>query len=161
MRRRWDVLFRWMFGYGHAPARVFWWIGGLVALTALLFGHIYDMGQMAPNSAVILTSADWQAALRLAGEGGQPLFHWAGMNGHPPMPSAIDYETFSRWLYALDLFIPLDAIGQQAAWAPSHDRGVWGAVGYWARFPIQVAGWVIAAVGAAVVTGLLGKKDDG
>ena len=161
MRRQWDVLFRWMFGYGHAPARVFWWIGGLVALTAALFGQIYDMGQMAPNSAVILTSEDWQAALRAAGETGQPLFHWAGMHGHPPMPSAIDYETFSRWLYAFDLFIPLDAIGQQQAWAPSHDRGGWGAFGYWMRFPIQVAGWVIAAVGAAVVTGLLGKKDDG
>jgi hypothetical protein len=160
-RFAWNALFRWMFGYGHAPARVFWWIGGLVVLTALLFGKIYDMGQMAPNSAVILTSADWQAALRAAGDAGQPLFHWAGMHGHPPMPSAIDYETFSRWLYAFDLFIPLDAIGQQQAWAPSHDRGVWGAVGYWARFPIQVAGWVIAAVGAAVVTGFLGKKDDG
>lgn len=161
MRRRWDVLFRWMFGYGHAPARVFWWIGGLLMLTAALFGHIYDMGQMAPNSAVILTSTDWQAALRAAGDAGQPLFHWAGMHGHPPMPSAIDHETFSSLLYAFDLFIPLDAIGQQQAWAPSHDRGFWGAVGYWARFPIQVAGWVIAAVGAAVVTGLLGKKDDG
>lgn len=156
-----NLLFRALFGYGHSPGRVWFTILPLLAGTALLFGHIYAMGQMAPNSAVILTSADWQAALRLAGEAGQPLFHWAGMNGYPPMPSAIDYETFSRILYAFDLFIPLDAIGQQQAWAPSHDRGFWGAVGYWARFPIQVAGWVIAAVGAAVVTGLLGKKDDG
>lgn len=157
----WNALFRALFGYGHAPGRVWYTILPFLAGTALLFGHVYDTGQMAPNSAVILTSADWQAALRAAGEAGQPQFHWAGMNGHPPMPSAIDYETFSRWLYAFDLFIPLDAIGQEQAWAPSHDRGVWGAVGYWARFPIQLTGWVIAAVGAAVVTGLVGKKDDG
>jgi hypothetical protein len=161
LQAAWSAVFRGLFGYGHAPGRVWFTIIPLLIGTAALFGHIYDMGQMAPNSAVILTSADWQAALRAAGDAGQPLFHWAGMHGHPPMPSAIDYETFSSLLYAFDLFIPLDAIGQQQAWAPSHDRGFWGAVGYWARFPIQVAGWVIAAVGAAVVTGLLGKKDDG
>lgn len=157
-----NALFRWMFGYGHAPGRVFWWIGGLVVLTAALFGHIYDMGQMAPNSAVVLTSADWLAAVYWADPlHTYPMHIWVGTGAFAGMPSAIDYETFSRWLYAFDLFIPLDAIGQQQAWAPSHDRGGWGAFGYWARFPIQVAGWVIAAVGAAVVTGLLGKKDDG
>lgn len=162
MRRRWDVLFRGLFGYGHAPARVFWWIGGLVVLTAALFGHIYDMGQMAPNSAVVLTSEDWLAAVYWADPlHTQPMHIWVGNGAFAGMPSAIDYETFSRILYAFDLFIPLDAIGQQQAWAPSHDRGGWGEVGYWARAPIQVAGWVIAAVGAAVVTGLLGKKDDG
>jgi hypothetical protein len=28
-----------------------------------------------------------------------------------------DYETFRAWLYALDVFIPLDALGQEKTWA--------------------------------------------
>lgn len=162
LRAGWSALFRGLFGYGHAPGRVWFTIIPLLIFTTLLFGKIYTMGQMAPNSAVVLTSADWLAAVHWADRmHTYPMHIWVGTGAFAGMPSAIDYETFSRWLYALDLFIPLDAIGQQATWAPSHDRGFWGAVGYWARFPIQVAGWVIAAVGAAVVTGLLGKKDDG
>jgi hypothetical protein len=34
-----------------------------------------------------------------------------------------DYETFRAWLYALDVFIPLDALGQEKTWAPSASRG--------------------------------------
>lgn len=70
-----------------------------------------------------------------------------------------DYETFSAFGYGFDLFIPLDALGQEAAWAPSYGRGAWGAVGYWLRWGIQVAGWLITFVSAAMLTGLVGKRD--
>jgi hypothetical protein len=160
LRRSWDHAFGLMFGYGHQPARIFLTLIPLWVLTALLYGHIYALGQMAPNSAVILTSADWLAAVAQGAHDRVPALHiWTGAAGYLPKPSYEDYETFSAALYAADLFIPLDAIGQEGAWAPSFDRGVWGEVGYWARFPIQLAGWVITAVGAAVVTGLVGKKE--
>jgi len=70
-----------------------------------------------------------------------------------------DYETFSAPGYGFDLFIPLVALGQEAAWAPSYERGWWGAVGFYLRWPIQVLGWVIAAVTAATLAGVVGRKD--
>jgi len=114
---------------------------------------------MAPNSAVILTSADWQEAAKTGCATTQqpdctmPLHIWEGSH------TRTDYETFNRYLYALDLFVPLDALGQENAWAPSKDRG---ALGWWAyslRWVIQLAGWIITAVGAAALTGVIGKRD--
>jgi hypothetical protein len=70
-----------------------------------------------------------------------------------------DYESFSAGLYALDLFIPLDALGQEKNWAPSASRGTWGKWGHRLRWLVQMAGWVITAMGAAVVTGLIGRRD--
>ena len=70
-----------------------------------------------------------------------------------------DYESFSAGLYALDLFIPLDALGQEKNWAPSASRGAWGEWGHRLRWLVQMAGWVITAMGAAVVTGLIGRRD--
>ena len=134
---------------------------------------------MAPNSAVVLTSAEWLEAVagacaavdwkmegwnalapvvdsaRYIGDGTcqQPLHRWLDSAGAAP-----DYETFNARLYALDLFVPIDALGQENSWAPSKDRGWWGWFGYAMRMPIQMAGWIITAVGAAVVTGLIGRK---
>ncbi|MEO1797612.1 MAG: hypothetical protein AAFR53_11435, partial [Pseudomonadota bacterium] len=155
-------LSRLVFGYGYKPIRALWTVAGIVALTALLYAQVYATGQMAPNSDVVLTSADWLAAMRVHEAAGlQPLHVWTGVaEGYDPAPSYEDYETFSAFLYAVDLFVPLDAIGQETAWAPSKERGIWGAVGYWARLPIQISGWVITAVGAAVLTGLVGRDKD-
>jgi hypothetical protein len=170
-----DWLFRVLFGYGHKPMRAFVWSLALVSAAALFHGQVYRTGQMAPNSDVILTSVDWlwavehgcplpadrsaeAAALR---EGcTMPLFLWAGDGDRIlPKPSAVDYETFSAGLYGLDLFVPLDALGQEQAWAPSKDRGGWGRWGFRLRWLFQAAGWVITAMGAAVLTGLVGRKE--
>jgi len=163
----WDRLYGALFGYGHAPMRALIAVAGLITLTALFFGQVYALGQFAPNSAVILTSHDWLAAVARAETCAagppcvQPLHLWAGTPGLlDPMPPARDYESFSRWLYAIDLFLPLDTIGQTEAWAPSRDRGPWGAVAYYARLPIQLAGWLIVALAAAVLTGLVGRQGD-
>ncbi|WP_137701548.1 hypothetical protein [Marimonas lutisalis] len=162
----WDTMFRWLFGYGHAPARALLWVAGIWVFCYWLYGNAYAAGQMAPASDVVLTSGDWGRALK-AGcteikQAGcdMPLHLWAGDGaGKKPMPTARDYETFSPALYALDLFVPLDALGQENAWAPSKDRGWWGWWGYWMRWAVQVMGWIITAVGAAVVTGLIGRKE--
>jgi hypothetical protein len=145
-----DKPFGIFFGYGYRPTKVLRWIVGLLIASTLLYGRAFDMGEMAPNSDVILTSFDWQRGLST---GGNPLQYWLQSE------TAKDYETFSPILYAIDLLIPLD-IGQQAAWAPSLDRGCWGKLGYWLRMPIQLIGWLTVAVAAAVVTGLIGKSDE-
>jgi hypothetical protein len=154
VRPIWDVPYRLVFGYSHMPALALIWIGAIWLLASVLYGSVFAAGQMAPNSDVILTSADWLAALEASKNGGgMPLHVWL------ENPATKDYETFSAGLYALDLFLPLDALGQEAAWAPSKDRSALGALGYWMRMPIQLAGWVITAVGAAVLTGLVGRKE--
>ena len=167
-RRIWDFLFRWMFGYGYLPARALIWALVIVLAAAWLYGTVYERGQMAPNSDVVLTSSDWLKAVEQGCAVGQappgcemPLTLWAGdaARGIAAMPSAVDYETFSPLLYGLDLFVPLDALGQETTWAPSWERGGWGKVGYSMRWFFQTLGWVITALGAAVLTGLLGRKD--
>ena len=44
------------------------------------------------------------------------------------------------WLCALDLFIPLDALGQKKTWALPASRGWWGGWGYRLRWVVQMAG---------------------
>jgi hypothetical protein len=51
--------FKWIFGYGHQPARAFIWVAGLVAITTWFSHATYIRGQFAPTSAVVLTSKEW------------------------------------------------------------------------------------------------------
>lgn len=149
--------FKRLFGYGHAPARVLVWIGAIWALGFILYGTAYQYGEMAPNSDVLLSSDDWMRRVKeyaaCLADCVMPLRAWEAT------PAYQDYETFHPMLYALDLFVPLDALGQENAWAPSKDRGWWGTIGYYARMPIQMSGWIITAMSAAVVTGLVGRKE--
>ncbi len=153
-----DFIFGRVFGYGHQPVYALGWVALIWLFGVLLYGTAYATGQMAPNSDVILTSANWLASVEqydsCTADCIKPMTYWLENK-----PEATDYETFSRGLYALDLFVPLDALGQESTWAPSKDRGMWGWLGYYARMPIQLSGWIITAVGAAVLTGLVGRKD--
>ena len=154
-----DWSFKALAGYGHAPGRVLYWALGIVALAALLYGHLYTLGQMAPNSDIILTSADWKDVLHRGCATIQTATCTMPLRLWEQSPTHVDYETFSALAYAFDLFIPLDALGQENAWTASKDRGWWGAVGYYARWAIQVSGWILTAVGAATVTGVIGRRD--
>ncbi|MBF9046169.1 hypothetical protein LSUCC0031_03475 [Rhodobacterales bacterium LSUCC0031] len=150
--------FSWLFGlvagYGHRPARLLVVAAVLVIMAAVLAGAAYDAGQFAPNSPVILTSTAWQAALAAHAAGGDmPLLIW--LEG----PTAADYEQFDRWLYGLDLFLPLDALGQEAAWRPTTGRGGWGDLAFYSRWFFQGMGWIVTALAAAVLTGLVGRRD--
>lgn len=156
LRQGWNAIFKYVFGYGHHPARALVWMLGIWGLGFVLYGSAYASGQMVPNSDVILTSADWLAAATPYFDGStdiRPAIAWADT------PAGKDYETFSAALYALDLFVPLDALGQETTWAPSRAYGWLGTIAYWARMPIQLSGWIITAVGAAVLTGLIGRKE--
>jgi len=111
MRQGFDFCFGWMFGFGHLPIRAGYSFLAIWAFCFSLYGAAYNAGQMAPNSDVVLTSYEWMAAAE-AGcsyekEAGceMPLHLWNTTD------TATDYETFNRGLYALDLFVPLDALG--------------------------------------------------
>ena len=167
MRRLVDWGFRVMFGYGYRPFYALFWMLGIWGFCFWLYGYAYQAGQMAPASDVVLTSDQWIGAV----SEGCPLVTDAGYDDARAagcrMPLRLwertepyrDYETFSRGLYALDLFVPLDALGQENAWAPSRDRGMWGFAGFYLRWVVQVMGWVITAVGAATLTGLIGRRE--
>jgi hypothetical protein len=159
--------YRAFLGYGYRPDYSLFWSVIIILGAYALFAQVYNVGQFAPNSDIILNSTHWLDAVALSdalkpiGIDVPPLYLWAGHDPVAvPMPPSVDYETFGPFLYAVDLFLPLDTIGQTEAWAPSKDRGWWGKIGYYARMPIQLMGWIITALVAALLTGLIGKRDD-
>jgi hypothetical protein len=152
-------LFGLMFGYGHQPARVLPWIAAILGITIWFAQQIHIHGQFAPTSSVVLTSQDWLDSFPTEPlHPSSPLWR-AQMDAWAQTTSGRDYTSFSAFLYALDLFIPLDALGQEKNWAPSAERGGWGEWGHRLRWLVQMAGWVITAIGAAVLTGLIGRRD--
>lgn len=136
-------------GFGHKPMRAFGWALATVVVSMLYFHLTYINGQMVPNSDIILNSPAWLDVV--AAGVPNPAEAW-GLTA----PGS-DYETFSALGYGFDLFVPLDALGQEIAWAPSYSRGGWGAFGHYLRWPIQIMGWVLTAIGAALLTGLIGR----
>ena len=150
--------FKWMFGYGHQPARVLPWIAAILGITICFAQQIHIHGQFAPTSSVVLTSQDWLDSFPTDPVPDSPLWR-VQLDAWAQTTSGRDYTSFSAFLYALDLFIPLDALGQEKNWAPSAERGWWGDWGHRLRWLVQMAGWVITAIGAAVVTGLIGRRD--
>lgn len=147
-----------VFGYGHRPARALIVVLIVWLLNTALYSVAYRTGQMAPTSDVVLVSQDWVRHVPLDAEG-------ALIRDPPTLEQwdktavAKDYTTFSASLYAFDLFIPLDALGQEAAWAPSPVRGWWGTVGFYTGPLTQLLGWIITAIAAAAVAGIVGRKD--
>lgn len=144
--RAWGWLTRVVVGYGHAPQRAL----GL-ACWASVIGFLWFMlawrgGIIVPNSAVILTSADWLAAM--CSNPAAPAHDWT------QLPSGQHYETFYALAYALDVFVPLVSIGQESAWAATTaDWFGWGTRIFTIAF--QIAGWVITSLGIAAVTGFV------
>jgi hypothetical protein len=151
--------FKWLFGYGHQPVRVLPWIAIIWLVTFWFAEQTHRRGQFAPTSAVVLNSPEWLRSFPSTPlPASSPLWR-AQLDAWVKTEPGRDYESFSAGLYALDLFIPLDALGQEKNWAPSASRGTWGKWGHRLRWLVQMAGWVITAVGAAVITRLIGRRD--
>ncbi|MCV2865600.1 hypothetical protein OE647_12780 [Defluviimonas sp. WL0075] len=53
------------------------------------------------------------------------------------------------------MVVPILTLGQTTAWAPSTNRGAWGRVLWWARWVLSSAGWIVTALGAAAITGII------
>jgi hypothetical protein len=150
--RLWDAVAYAVAGYGYKPWLSLWWLGGMVAVVMGMALATWNAGDFAPNSAVILTSQDWKTIADGSSE--NPAAEWT--DTHAP---GKDYETFYSFAYALDVVVPVLDLGQTDAWAPSPARGGWG---YW-MFYLQkmfiVAGWVVTAIAAAAISGMI-RRDD-
>lgn len=105
-------VFKWIFGYGHQPTRVLRWIAIIFAVTFCFAEQTHRRGQFAPTSAVVLKSPEWLRSFpNTPLPADSPLWR-AQLDAWVKTEPGRDYESFSAWLYALDLFIPLDALGQ-------------------------------------------------
>lgn len=145
-----DNVLRWTIGYGYRPGRAV----VVAVLLILALGAFYEKtwaaGDMTPNAAPILVSKDWIAATQSHPD--NPGAFWAGED-----QAGKDWETFNGFAYAADLIIPIVSLGQEGAWAPSTSRSDWGRTGWWLRWIAKGVGWLVTALGAAAVTGVIRK----
>ncbi len=143
-----DVILRWTVGYGYRPGRSIVMAFALILGLAWLYQQCWRAGDMTPNAAPILILADWVAATKAHPD--NPAAFWS-----EPGQAGQDWETFHPIAYAADLFIPIVSLGQEEAWAPSTSRSDWGRVGWWVRWFAKAIGWVVTALGAAAITGVI------
>ena len=114
----------------------------------LFFQKTWAEGDMTPNAAPILVSKGWIEATERHPENPAAFWSQKGQAGQ-------DWETFQGFAYAADIVIPIVNLGQESAWAPSTSRSPWGQAGWWIRWFAKAAGWIITALGAAAVTGMV------
>ena len=154
-----DRVFGVVVGYGHKPERSFYMLLTLVLIGWFLADKSWKAGDFAPTAGPVLMSESWQALAtdeRIA----NPAKVWSDTymlapDGTPVLTAGRDYETFHALSYAVDLVVPLVSLGQEAAWAPSTTRGPWGQWLWWVRWWLIVLGWIVTAIGAAAVTGVI------
>ncbi len=144
-----DTLLRIVVGYGRKPFRSIGWLVILIALCWVFAHGAWHRGDFAPNSAVILQSAEWRSLT----DHPNAAQHWAKTS-----PTGRYWESFHPLAYAADVVIPIVDLGQTEAWAPSTERGPWGAqLWYWRWFFIAL-GWIVTALGAAALTGIIRRE---
>lgn len=143
-----DHAMRVMVGYGYRSGRAFVLALVLIFALGVFFQKTWDAGDMTPNAAPILVSKDWVAATLSHPE--NPAAQWASIG-----QAGQDFETFNAFAYAADLVIPLIVLGQESAWAPSTSRSEWGRMGWWLRWLAKGIGWVVTALAAAALTGII------
>ncbi|MBU2937069.1 MULTISPECIES: pentapeptide repeat-containing protein [Pacificibacter] len=144
----WHVTSLRFIGHGYKPENAI-----AVLLTLILFAwgaadQAWKAGDFAPNSALILNSDDWRALSNAP--------HQAQAWGETVVGK--DWESFNSFAYAADVVIPIVDFSQTQAWAPSTNRGPWGATLWWARWLFTAAGWIISALGAAAITGVIRRE---
>jgi hypothetical protein len=136
--------------HGYKPQRSLYALILLFAAVTFPAQWAWDEGSFAPNSGPILLSEDWQELAR-DDDIQNPAAEWANRNAIPGK----DWETFNRYAYAADVVIPIVEFGQTEAWAPSTERGPWGYHLWWLRWGFTTLGWIVTALGAAALTGLI------
>lgn len=151
----WHMALHFLTDFGFRPGR------SLIALVLLwllatTFAHFaWEEGSFAPNSAVALQSDSWAK--------------YDADDNHPPHPNPAkdwsltstigrDWESFSAIAYAADLVVPIIDLGQTDAWAPSTTRGPCGWHLWWARWVFTLFGWIVTALGAAALTGIIRRE---
>ena len=150
-------------GHGYRPEKSLLFLLALWVSAAVVSQLAWDEGSFAPNSAPILTSPEWRMLVRDASIE-NPALRWTTPDhtddpktDWPAIPGK-DWETFNAFAYAADVVIPIVEFGQTDAWAPSTERGWWGKQLYWLRWFFTVAGWIVTALGAAALTGIIRRE---
>ncbi len=146
----WDSAARLGAGYGYKPFRTVLVIAALVCSTWLFSAKAYHAGDFAPNSAVVQLSDEW---VFLAETARNPAADWSAETA-----AGRDWETFNGLIYAADVVVPIINFGQTEAWAPSTTRGGWGWHLWWFKSVMALAGWIITAIGAAAITGIIRRE---
>ncbi|UTS79580.1 hypothetical protein [Phaeobacter piscinae] len=150
-----DWLQRVTVGYGRKPFRSIGVLAGLILTFWMLTVAAWHTGGFAPNSSIVLTSSDWATydtrSTRPAPR--NPADHWS----ETTIPGR-DWESFSAIAYAADVVVPIIDFGQTDAWAPSTTRGPAGVILWWARWVFTLAGWIVTALGAAALTGIIRRE---
>lgn len=136
-------------GYGYQPFNSLWTLLILVAFAAGMSQMAWRAGDFAPNSDVILATSDWQVLAEDKAIA-NPARLWSDKHG-----KGRDYESFNAHAYGFDLVVPIVNIGQEVAWAPSTTRGPWGWNLWWMRWGFTVVGWIVTALGAAAIAGVI------
>lgn len=154
-----DRIFGFVVGYGHKPERSFYMLLTLVFAGWFLADRAWEEGDFAPTMGPVLMSESWQT-LATDPEIQNPAKVWSDKyllapDGSSVLSAGRDYETFNAVSYAVDLVVPIVSLGQEAAWAPSTTRGPWGWWLWWARWWLIALGWIVTAIGAAAVTGVI------
>ena len=154
-----DRVFGLVVGYGHKPERSFYMLLALVLIGWLMADRAWEDGDFAPTAGPVLMSESWQA-LATNPDIPNPAKVWSAKYGLAPdgtsaLTAGRDYETFNAVSYAVDLVVPIVSLGQEAAWAPSTTRGPWGQWLWWVRWWLIALGWIVTAIGAAAVTGVI------
>lgn len=154
-----DALLRGLTGYGYRAHRCFLAVVVLFFLSWVLAAATWSEGSFAPNSDVVLTSSGWQKLKTLdclpdsfAGCVKNPAELWSSHEY-----DGFDWDTFHPAAYAADLVVPILNLGQTDAWAPSRDRGPWGALLWWVRWLFTGLGLGLTALGTAAMTKIIQK----
>ena len=151
----WHGLSLIMTGHGFRPHRSLMALVLLWLLALIPTELTWREGSFAPNSALLLRSPDWTA------------YNTLDDRPDPPNPAAAwsetslagrDWESFNTLAYAADMVIPIVDLGQTDAWAPSTQRGWWGQQLWWLRWLFAAAGWIVTALGAAALTGVIRRE---
>ncbi|MDI3336461.1 hypothetical protein QKW60_08595 [Defluviimonas aestuarii] len=148
--RIWIFLIRWLVGYGYSPQLALYWAVGTMTFMTVFYFILWHAGGFVPNSALIMNSTDWAAAMAISPTAPGPV--WAAT-----APSGAHYETFWAGFYAADVFIPLINFGQEAAWTAT-TQNVAGWFAFLATFAFKGFGWFITALGAAAIGGIIRRE---
>jgi hypothetical protein len=143
----WDSIRDLISGYGHKPTNAIIVLIGLIAITSSMAFATWRAGDFAPNSSPILISREWQDFAEAVSN---PALAWS-----ENATAGKDYETFNAIFYGADVVIPLVSFGQEAAWGPSTSRSWIGKFMHRLEWVMTLVGWIVTAIGAAAVTGVI------
>jgi hypothetical protein len=161
---RWAIhrAFGLFIGYGYRPLFALGWLAGAWLLGGLLLLAAYRTDGMIPNDPFTLRSDEWAACAADPGGVTRAACYVGRVktDGDGGEIGPVDYPGFAAGWYALDTFVPFVDLHQEPRWIPdASERWSWGWVARGYLYVHIAVGWVVTALFAASVTGLV-KRDD-